>query len=1170
MALKKVNFNNISAKELSLPDENMALKGNYAYSGSFGYKAYEILKDVNDVKTNNFSNLVLSRKTKNSDFVEILKPEAVENNLDIITSLGFYNKDNDKGVWICFNKSYDTWDNDISSASFMMTKGKPNNYSNYLFRLEAFEDENYCQISHNFGDLTYYLAYDEGFKYISERSPLTQFLYQIDNDVIRLYKNINGSIKKVVCKLGTNDNYNLLLEDYRSSKDDNINDNIFISLPSNDFDYYVDGSWVTYDRHNSIDAINNEYSAFSIEGQFLMHHEYSTSDSVNIIPLKNSLTYQGSLVNGTNNYRSDSHYYIKKPLVDFKTYTNINSGINQEYGNDNIILTFSFKDQEYHIMPGEEYDFTIPLQGSSEMSPLYPYKNININDTAFVKNGAFGSDIPYFADNFRKLQNENTEINNGTYLCTWLYQPNADSIPVWLDRYYYPDMIQRHSALKGAIFEPSFNNIPDGIYSTENVNDEFIKEDLENFKLALQNNTYVDKKSDVLIEPGTSYSYKRIGSENVNAVFNELESYRINSVKDQNGNNVYLDAPFAFNKENWRRIPAESFKNTSAVNFNTNLYINPYKKMGLQLFGSDYNNGINIQNRKDLAPFHYYASVDSVHLLNNKYELRQSCNIKEKYNTDIKRLIIGAPFEDLYVLTSNAIIIMEYDLKLKSRILYNDITNLKDIVFADDISIADIISEYKPLNYKGNLYIPINNKNDSYIIKVIFNPEGEEQPLSARRLSSNEFVNNFTNTYDKSLIETNAYIKSLYVDNEGTIYAFNYDKLKMSHDGDTIYGIYNNSGESEKVDNWYYIFNQSIGRLYSSAAASKYAEFSSDVSIDNIALNPNGEMALIRGFRPNTSLKNIDENEKCLEIYSRNKNKIYSYPLKNFDSIKTLDYYTYIDEAFEEQMVFAAIGSRNGKIIVVEYQSNSERVKIHYSNINVDWITSFDEATNSNRLITKHNENKLYFNVFLPMGIYNEKLSIIWDLKEAQEGWYNINVEVDTDNATFKVKVNDELIGEINHKTHSKFYRFTHNNDSIFDNTYYFGIVGKDHGARMHEILSDSVFDPYATVNTKTENTTLYIKKLKYHEYQAMRLFYSKINELTITLPCGVRNGIEEIIRYFRYRTPGYVTNKVKINISGLEDIKYESEINALKNEILDALTANGDCLTKVNEIEFI
>jgi hypothetical protein len=85
-----------------------------------------------------------------------------------------------------------------------------------------------------------------------------------------------------------------------------------------------------------------------------------------------------------------------------------------------------------------------------------------------------------------------------------------------------------------------------------------------------------------------------------------------------------------------------------------------------------------------------------------------------------------------------------------------------------------------------------------------------------------------------------------------------------------------------------------------------------------------------------------------------------------------------------------------------------------------------------------------------------------------------------------------------------------------------------------------------------------------------MRLKYGNINPLTITLPCGIRNGVEEIVRYFKYRTPGFITNKVKINISGLDEIKYESEMNALKKEIYNALKENGDCLTKINEIEFI
>lgn len=1181
MALEYKQFNDITAKELTLTDNSFKLKGNYVNTGDFNYIGYEILKDPSDVKTNNYSNLILSKKRKNSEVLEVNEPEKVENNLDIITTLSFFSNDvnsANKGAWLCFNKSYDTWDMDITSATFAVTHGRPNYHGNYLFRLTCNEETNICKISHNFGDQTYYLAYDlekATFTFTDKvKSSTTDFYYHLDGDLMRLYHKVDNKLKKISCRRIDEKSYTLLLEDYNGSQNDSINDNIFITKENDNFDYFIDSSWVTYDRRNKIDTIANEYSYFNLDSQFLIHHEYAEDDNINILPLKNHLTYQGSLVNGNNTVRSEDGFYINRPLVDFKTYTGVHSGINQEHGNDTIILTFTFNDQEYHIQPGEDYSFTIPAKEESELSPLFPYNTLNINDSTFVRNGAFGSDVPLIADKFYKLQDENTKYNNGTYLCTWLYQPSSEATPVWLDRYYYPDMVHRYNAMKAEMFEPSFENIVDDTYNLEEAKkeenyDSYLKEDIEKFKLNLQNNTYVDKKSDITLEPAASYTYHRVGKNDITSTFNALNDNRISVVKDQNGNYVNLDAAFAFNRENWRSIPSENFKNTSAINFNTNLYINPYKKMGIQIFGSDYNCGVNIQNRKDLAPFHYYASPKSVHLMNNTYSVRQSCNIYEKYGTEIKRLIIGEPFENIYVLTDDSIIIMEYDLKLKSRILYKDINGIYEATLSDANSIGNIISAYNPLIVNTNLYIPINTKNNRYIIKIIFLPDKEgETKLSARILDASEYINNFTNVFDETLRETEAIIKSLYIDNDGNIYAFNYDKLKMTSDGDTIYGIYNN--ELNKGDNWYYIYNQSAGRLHSSPSASKYAEFSSDISIDNIAFNPLGEMALIRGFRPNATTKEIDPKAKCLEIYNRTKTKVYNYPLKDYDDVKTLDYYCYIDEAFEEQMVFSALCIRNNKIIVIEYQSYFERVREHYTGLDADCLDNLYECTNSNKLINRYNENKIYFNLFLPNGIESDKFTIVWDLKEAQEGWYNINVEADTDNAMFRVKLNDETFEEISYKDSHKFARFTHNNDSIFDGTYFFGSIGKDHGARLFEILYDGIYDPYTLKNTKTENTTLYNRSLKYHEYQATRLYYSRINPLTITIPCGPRNGIEEIVRYFRYRNPGFISNKVKINICGLDDIKYESELNALKTEIMEALNTHGDCLTKVNEIEFI
>jgi hypothetical protein len=68
------------------------------------------------------------------------------------------------------------------------------------------------------------------------------------------------------------------------------------------------------------------------------------------------LTYKGNSIRGNNTNQSTSNY----PDVDYRTYTSIQSGTNQEKGFDNIILTFTFVDQEYEIEEGDDLLFTIP------------------------------------------------------------------------------------------------------------------------------------------------------------------------------------------------------------------------------------------------------------------------------------------------------------------------------------------------------------------------------------------------------------------------------------------------------------------------------------------------------------------------------------------------------------------------------------------------------------------------------------------------------------------------------------------------------------------------------------------------------------------------------------------------------------------------------------------
>jgi hypothetical protein len=129
------------------------------------------------------------------------------------------------------------------------------------------------------------------------------------------------------------------------------------------------------------------------------------------------------------------------------------------------------------------------------------------------------------------------------------------------------------------------------------------------------------------------------------------------------------------------------------------------------LFGSDYTDGFNIQNRKDLVPHHYYATENVLYLLNNKFEIVHEFNMKEKFNDKILKFFLGDTFDDVVVVTGIWIYIFSYDLRLKSRIdltatsgennaimnlsenLANGLEKIIDLVYEDGIVKKPFIGE---------------------------------------------------------------------------------------------------------------------------------------------------------------------------------------------------------------------------------------------------------------------------------------------------------------------------------------------------------------------------------------------------------------------------------------------------------------------------------------------
>ena len=1279
MAVNRCTFSNdLKAKDLCYSDEFFKLKSEKVIpSDSFSFDSYEAFKNINDFKTNNYSNLFLINKQKNSKW---LQPNVkdVDYLNGVATTISWYSDDSgssiEKGSWLYFAKNYEMFDINVTKVDALLTYGKPDeDYSNYIFYLE-FLDENTCRISHSFGDLKFYLCVgeDKVIKFLkTPEDDSEKFIYSIDKNIIRFYKKVLhkkynevGDVVKTYYgfyTLGVERNEEQSSGELKMFDENYEDSNIFAYIHTNslDFNFYVDASWISYDKKNNISSINADKSAMNLSTQSVIHHQYNKEDGFNFIPLKNNLSYRGNTIRGANLVMSDFDY----PDVDFRTYSSLHTGFNQEKGDDIITLSYIFNDQEYEVKDGEDLYFTIPersIEKTNGLEPLWPYKYININDTKFVKNGAFGSNVPFFADKIKKLQGPKSYIydskgnkstpNNGVYLCSWLYRKNNEGEPIWLDRYYYPDMIERNKALKSVShFETSFDNILDKNY----MGDDYIRKQI-------YKNTYIDKVSDLVIEPSNSYVFQRLSSDMVKEVLEQKEANLITDVKNQSNKSVDLWEEFIFDNENYRKIHHKAWNNTNSINFNTDIYLNKNKRIGLQLFGSDYTSGFNIQNRKDLAPYHYYATENVVYLFNNKFEEVHKFDLGAKYGDTINKLILGDVFDDVIVITGIWIYIFSYDLRLKSRI---DLTANKDDRFAiknldqlqeikngekirlinypyGDLKIAapnlngkqttyklsierpvsentkkitrpfiitrrksnyssnsgkklyasnlsKILSQSNSVSYKNNLYIPVESK----ILKIIFCPENnldfevfndndrEEYPASSRFLLSNEYHLNYLNntsigsteeniSLENGFIMVENKIKNIYIDEDGKVFGLNFDKYAVSPDGDTIYGLY---GQDKYLatGQWFWLFNQSMSKIQSDVSTSKYAEWASPNSIDAVKLNELGEMCLIRNFHNLSDNENSDNNKR-MDIYDKTKKRIYTYDLNAFDEIISLDSYNYINDAHEEITCFTALLSSGAGVYKVTYNSSKKRIESTNIFITENPAPCFTETINSNAIMRYKDFNSLYFNLHVPSRYtYDYIATIKWNLKDLQEGWYNVNVFIDLDQAIFEVRINDYILETINENTHSWFIPHVSSNGSVFNSTYYIGCLGKKYGTTLNGILKNAPYDPYVCKNSKLARMSIYNTGLEFYEYQAMRLRKREVNPIILTLPCGNRNNIDEIVRYFKYNSAGAISNKIKINVTGT-GLQTEGEFELVKKEIMEVLSNNKDCLVDVKEIEFI
>ena len=271
--------------------------------------------------------------------------------------------------------------------------------------------------------------------------------------------------------------------------------------------------------------------------------------------------------------------------------------------------------------------------------------------------------------------------------------------------------------------------------------------------------------------------------------------------------------------------------------------------------------------------------------------------------------------------------------------------------------------------------------------------------------------------------------------------------------------------------------------MESDQITSKFAEFSSYTSIDAIKFNRDGEMCLIRNFN-NVSDDLSEDDNKRLDVYDKTKKRVYTYDLSGFDKVISLDSYNFIDESMNEQSCFTALCLSKGVLYQVTYLSNEKKVIAKQLKLSGEVAKNFVETVNSNALLRYRDYNSLYFNLNIPSHYtYDNIATIKWCLDDIQNGWYNLNVYINLDEAIFEVRINDEVFQTISEKTHSWFKPFVSSNRNTFNTTYYVGNLGKKYGTTLNSVLKNGVYDPYVCKNGKIENMKIYNKKLSYYEY---------------------------------------------------------------------------------------
>lgn len=1176
----------------------------------------DALAGANDSSTNNYSNLFLSQSVPLVSSVYI-------KDLDYIQDDGFttYLAANSPGgvasdspCLVVQELPYN-----VTTAAVSMS-GLFSNINNSYFFTIKFHTDNLCKIEHVNGSVTRYLTmgadsslyftFDTGTDYLGELSPqLFYYFYDRVGNFIVFSKNLQD-FPTYLCFDGLSSLSSLPaisgIPSYPSSA---IFTCVNRSIESNNTALY--DPWVSYQQNflTNTQDINLNKSNQNVNSNLLLNSQYlsitGTSLDVNALSLKNTSTPE-NYQSRNNPYQFSKSQFLTEDDTNLRDYKSLFTGSNQLLGDDNISLGYEAYTSDIVLKADNVTYFHVPQS-------IYPFIQLNVNDSGLIQAGAIAGDHPVKSDKiFKKLANAKytspfgsaSDETNGTFLCSWLSGSSITTTPIWVDRYYNPSKVTFISAL-------TTQSIQAVTYST--VFDGFVK--------AAGNVTNTDEVFDVpsglTFEPGCYYAYHHYGQNDVKKYIQTFTPFLVeqdfpNYYYVNNSNTYSRQLPggdYAFNGNNYAITNSlTGIQESNQFTLSFDMYNSNWQlPFGNQIIGNLLNDGFGIFNQNIITPTLFVNTASSVDILNTSFNklntvnypatpisfirprfgenyavvfndgyLRQyTCDdklIRQTYSPLLSTTVSVTHTDSIaYILCSNS----TSSTILSASLISNTVTplltsNIYYNTFIAGTNSTAIFNKFPTVSagtisfYKNNFYLTTGSTARRADDTIYYLTDNKTSIVAWNEIDTTGAT---LLTAFKANASTGSYFVDFNIDYDGNIWILNNTNTFYKYTQNNQFILSGTLTSSTPVTTTINLTGNGIQTIFPLSATSPLVLPQLSVSINNNQLRPVFDYSLsgnniafvnppIRGQHGTVTYTQI------LDTFTNNK-------LNFVSELVNGTYYT--------NTLFARTGTSYNTLtnnVTALSATPAYQFLVYDTNGNQLSSTYYFTSTGSKLALTNTNYLREYVQDTYPAANLNIKAittniydstdlsvnEIIYSLSALDPGWHNFAIRFDSYHGFMTLFIDSQIIQSVQFTPRK--YKFS----NLIYRPFLIGSSCFNNSLPLFKYLQNN---SYLTENIKIKNFYLYDTPLNDCDIYMHAKLNGTIQDIHFDIPCGKRNYIEEIERYFKADLPGSKSTlyNVILRNTGITDPALQA---AIEQRVNNTLKTSAPIYSLLNTIKWV